>query len=84
MKTRNARCNCTGRPLCTIAAEVYQLGRDLGQASERNFMERSHLTRRTLMRRMVEGNERYILPGDRLTSPKAAKERNLRGSRMAA
>jgi hypothetical protein len=36
------------------------------------------------MRRVVEGNERYFMPGDRLTSPKAAKGRYLRGFRMTA
>jgi hypothetical protein len=42
------------------------------------------MTRKTSMRRVVEGIERYILPGDRLTSPKAAKGKYLRGFSMTA
>ena len=57
----------------------------VGQASERNKCEAIvDNSCEVSIRRVVEGNERYILPGDRLTSPKAAKEKYLRGFSMTA
>ncbi len=84
VETRNARCIAPGVRSVAIAAEDYQLGRDLGQASERICSEAIADFRRKSVRRVVEGSERYILPGDRLTSPKAAKGKDLRGFRMTA
>ena len=53
---------------------VTSLAAIVGQASERDCSEAIADDLAVIVRRVVEGNERYILPGDRLTSPKAAKE----------